>query len=149
MAWHKRLHVLRCLFCLPQKIKSAANCPVSAVSGSYKRWQISALHRNAANVTSARLHTVVEKLHCVRSTVGYFNLSHPSDHTVKECQMFFFCFEMPITLLERWAEKFQKQYQNQQNVMCQTVNNFKLSLTYFVGNVYQIVLRWLYNYTCS
>jgi len=48
---------------------------------------------------------------------------------------------MPITLLERWAEKFQKQYQNQQNVMCQTVNNFKLSLTYFVGNVYQIVLR--------
>jgi len=29
--------------------------------------------------------------------------------TVKERQMFFFCFEMPSTLLKRRAEKFQKQ----------------------------------------
>jgi len=31
--------------------------------------------------------------------------------TVKECQVFFFCFEMPSALLKRQAEKFQKQYQ--------------------------------------
>jgi len=47
--------------------------------------------------------------------------------TVKECQMFFFWFEMPSTLLKKRAQKFQKQYQNQQNTMYQIVNNFKIS----------------------
>ena len=37
------------------------------------------------------------------------------------------CFEMPSTLLKKRVEKFQKQYQNHQNTMCQIVNNFKLS----------------------
>jgi len=37
------------------------------------------------------------------------------------------CFEMPSSLLKERAENFQKQYQNHQNAMCQTVNNFKLS----------------------
>jgi len=55
-------------------------------------------------------------------------LFHTSNiDTVKECQMFFSCFEMPDTLLERRAEKFQKQYQNQRNTVCQIVNIFKLS----------------------
>jgi len=47
--------------------------------------------------------------------------------TVKECQMFFFWLEMPSTLLKKRAQKFQKQYQNQQNTMYQIVNNFKIS----------------------
>jgi len=44
--------------------------------------------------------------------------------TVKECQMSF-CFEMPSILLKKWVVKYQKQYQNHQNTVCQIVNNFK------------------------
>jgi len=58
----------------------------------------------------------------------FMKLFHTSNNdTVKECQMFFFCFEIPCTLLKKWAENFQKQYQNQQNTTCQSVHNFKLS----------------------
>jgi len=32
---------------------------------------------------------------------------------------------MPSTLLKKRVEKFQKQYQNHQNTVCQIVNNFK------------------------
>ena len=54
----------------------------------------------------------------------------------------FFCFEIPCTLLKKWAEKFQKQYQNQQTTTCQSVHNFKLSyyISYAVANVYEIVM---------
>jgi len=44
--------------------------------------------------------------------------------TVKEYQMFF-CFEMPSTLLKKRVEKFQKQYQNHKNTVCQIINNLK------------------------
>jgi len=55
----------------------------------------------------------------------FMKLFHTSNlDTVKECQMFF-CFEMPSTLLKKRVEKFQKQYQNHQNTVCQIVNNFK------------------------
>jgi len=55
----------------------------------------------------------------------FIKLFHTSNiDTVKECQMFF-CFEMPSTLLKKQVEKFQKQYQNHQNTVCQIVNNFK------------------------
>ena len=37
----------------------------------------------------------------------------------------FFCIEMLSTLIKKWVEKFQKQYQNHQNTVCQIVNNFK------------------------
>jgi len=54
-------------------------------------------------------------------------LFHTSNtDTVKECQTLF-CFKMPSIPLKEWADKFQKQYQNQQNAMCQIVNNCKLS----------------------
>jgi len=39
--------------------------------------------------------------------------------TIKECQMFF------LFSLKKRVEKFQKQYQNHQNTVCQIVNNFK------------------------
>jgi len=55
-----------------------------------------------------------------------FHTSSIDRPTVKECQMLF-CFEMLRTLLKKRAEKFQRQYQNPQNITCQTVNNFKLS----------------------
>jgi len=55
----------------------------------------------------------------------FMKLLHTNNiDTVKECQMFF-CFEMPSTLLKKRVEKFQKQYQNHQNTVCQIVNNFK------------------------
>ena len=52
----------------------------------------------------------------------FMKLFHNNIDTVKECQMFFFCFEMA---LKKRVEKFQKQYQNHQNTVCQTVNYFK------------------------
>jgi len=56
----------------------------------------------------------------------FMKLFHTSNiDIVKECQMFFFCFEMPSTLLKKQVEQFQKQYQNHQNIVCQIVNNFK------------------------
>jgi len=55
----------------------------------------------------------------------FMKLFHTNNiDTVKECPMFF-CFEMPSTLLKKRVEKFQKQYQNHQNTVCQIVNNFK------------------------
>jgi len=55
----------------------------------------------------------------------FTKLFHTSNiDTVKECRMFF-CFKMPSTLLKKRVEKFQKQYQNHQNIVCQIVNNFK------------------------
>jgi len=61
----------------------------------------------------------------------FMKLFHTSNvDTVKECQMFFFCFEMPSTLLKKRVEKFQKQYQNHQNTVCQSVNNFRSSKMY-------------------
>jgi len=48
----------------------------------------------------------------------------------------YFCFEMPCTLLKKRVEKFQKQYQNQQNTVCQIVNNFKLHFTHTVRQTY-------------
>ena len=57
----------------------------------------------------------------------FMKLFHSNNiDTVKECQMFFCMFEMPSTLLKKRVEKFQKQYQNHQNTVCQSVNNFKL-----------------------
>jgi len=55
----------------------------------------------------------------------FMKLFHTNNiDTVKEYQMLF-CFEMPITVLKKRVEKFQKQYQNHQNTVCQIVNNFK------------------------
>jgi len=49
----------------------------------------------------------------------FMKLYHTNNiDTVKECQMFF-CFEMPSTLFKKLVEKFQKQYQNHQNTVCQ------------------------------
>jgi len=55
----------------------------------------------------------------------FMKLFHTSNiDIVKECKMVF-CFEMLSTLLKKLVEKFQKQYQNHQNTVCQIVNNFK------------------------
>ena len=84
---------------------------------------------HATKVWSAACHFIsFIKLDSLDFVVNRFfmKLFHTNNiDTVKECQMFF-CFEMPSTLLKKRVEKFQKQYQNHQNTVCQIVNNFKL-----------------------
>ena len=62
--------------------------------------------------------------------------------TVKECQMFFFCFEMPSTLLKKRVEKFQKQYQNDVNG---TIGILHMACRYCIGSeVKQMVILFVF-----